>query len=206
MRISKKLIWIDIISFLIFIFILIEILYNGVLINSDIKINSLMSLIETDFFINISNIIAFVFDSISIIVISFILSAYFWFKGHKKDSLFFIFVVLLNGAIVFLVKEFIQRPRPFNALVNEGSFAFPSGHAATAVVFFGLLIYLFIKKNKSSALKLTYILISIFIVLLIGISRLVLNVHWFSDVLGGFFLGLVVLISCIMIRESSGIS
>ena len=201
MKLLKKLIALDIICFLVFTFILVEVLANRVLINSDISINLLMSLVKNNLIIDISKLIGVIFDTLSIVVISLILLIYFWFKYSKKDSLFFMLVILLSTGLIFLVKELVQRARPFNALVSETSFSFPSGHATSAVVFFGLLIYLFIIKNKSFLSRSLFTLICFILILIIGFSRLILNVHWFSDVIGGFFLGLFILISCVIIRE-----
>ena len=178
----KTLVWINIISLLVFIFILIEVFYNGFLVRLDPIISSFMPSMQNNFLTNLSIAVSFIFDIKSVIVISLILSAYLWAKFSKKDSIFFIFAVGLNGLVLYILKELIQRVRPLNYLVAESSSAFPSAHTSTAIVFFGLLIYLTSKKRELKNLKLNALWISIFMILLICFARLYLNVHWFSDV------------------------
>ena len=201
MKASKTLVWINIISLLVFIFILIEVFYNGFLVRLDPIISSFMPSIQNDFLTNLSIAVSFIFDIKSVIIISLILSAYLWARFSKKDSMLFISAMVLNGGILYILKELIQRARPLNSLVAESSFAFPSAHTSTAIVFFGLLIYLTSKKKESKNLKLNALWISIFMILLICFARLYLNAHWFSDVLGGIAIGMFILTGCIILRE-----
>ena len=201
MRSSKWRVCINIISLLVFIGILLGALYNLGFNSIDFSLNSFMSTIENSLLTNLSIAVSFIFDINSIIIISLILSAYLWVKFSKKDSIFFILTIMLGGGVAYILKDIIQRARPLNSLVTETSFAFPSGHATIAVVFFGLLIYLIFKKSKSKNLKLSALLISVFLVLLICFARLYLNVHWFSDVLGGIAIGLFILTGSILIVE-----
>ena len=200
-RTSKILVWINIISLLVFIFILIEVFYNGFLVRLDQIISSFMPSMQNYFLTNLSIAVSFIFDIKSVIVISLILSAYLWIRLSKKDSMLFISAIILNGGILYVLKELIQRARPLNSLVAESRFAFPSAHASTAIDFFGLLIYLASKKSKLRRLRLNALWISIFMILLICFARLYLNVHWLSDVLGGIAIGIFILSGCILIRE-----
>src|SRR3989338_2551285 len=60
-----------------------------------------------------------------------------------------------------------------------------------AVVFFSLLIYLFGKNIKNTFIRWSFIAGNIFLILLIGYTRIYLNAHWFTDVIAGFALGLL---------------
>jgi undecaprenyl-diphosphatase len=163
-----------------------------------------MPSIENSFLISISKAIGFVFDTISLVIISLILSIILWLKNYKKQALFFSITNLIAAAIIYLAKEIIHRVRPENILINETNSSFPSGHATIAVVFFGLLIYLAMKKKneiRSSKLKIVTSIISVFMILIIGFSRLYLNAHWLSDIIAGYCLGLFVLTSAIIFRE-----
>ncbi|WP_412988335.1 phosphatase PAP2 family protein [Pediococcus siamensis] len=95
---------------------------------------------------------------------------------------------LLNQAIKMLV----HRDRPAHKLIQIGGYSFPSGHSTSSMIFFLTIIIIagyLVKKNWQlwlidiSACCLT---------LLIGISRIYLNVHYPSDVLGGFLLGITI--------------
>lgn len=201
MRTLKNLIWINVISLLVFISVLLGVLYNFGFARIDFIVNSFMANITNGFLTNFSIAVSFIFDINSMIIISLVLSAYLWIKYSKNNSIFFILTIMLGGGIVYILKNLVQRARPLNALLIENNSAFPSGHATIAVVFFGALTYLILNKNKSRNLKLASIIISIFMVLFICFTRLYLNVHWFSDVFGGIAIGTFILTGCIFLKE-----
>lgn len=103
-----------------------------------------------------------------------------------------VMVTVLNKAL----KHIVERSRPDDVmhLVNEGGFSFPSGHSITSIFVYGMLIYLIRRnvKNRKTANVLTIILLipAIFI----GISRIYLGVHYPTDVLAGWCLGIAVLL------------
>lgn len=110
-----------------------------------------------------------------------------------------VFATAGGGLIVWGLKEFFARARPVEQLVEVGGYAFPSGHAFSAMVFFGFLIYLGQKHIRSAILQ-VFVTISCFaMIILIGASRVYLNVHWLTDVLGGFFAGFAWLVLSILI-------
>jgi undecaprenyl-diphosphatase len=195
---DKKLVLTSITSLVIFISLII---FEKFLTNIDISINHLITLIQLPFFIIVSKGIGILFDTYSMIIISLIISIILWLRSSKKDAIFFSTIMLLNGAVIELLKIIINKARPINELVNETNQAFPSGHTTTAVVFFGLLTYLIFKRTKSSITRITTVIASITLILLISFSRLYLNVHWFTDILGGLALGLFILTCSILLRK-----
>jgi len=93
-----------------------------------------------------------------------------------------------------LIKHLIARERPsISSLLNAEGFSFPSGHAVTAIVCYGLLAYFFGKRFPEKK-KIIYVLFGILTVL-IGMSRYFINVHYLTDVIAGFFLGYLCLIA-----------
>lgn len=100
-------------------------------------------------------------------------------------------VTLINRTI----KNIVQRARPEDIahLVNEGGFSFPSGHAAASMFFYGMLIYL-VRSNVKDKEKANIITALLAIpMLLIGPSRIYLGVHYPTDVLAGWCLGIVMI-------------
>ncbi len=113
-------------------------------------------------------------------------------KLGLKITINIVICVLINQ----LMKHIFRRARPVNInLIKEKGFSFPSGHAMASLSFYGFFIYL-INNNKYN--KKTKIISSILLstlILLIGISRIYLGVHYASDVLAGFALSLAHLIT-----------
>lgn len=94
-----------------------------------------------------------------------------------------------------LLKVIIKRPRPnINRLVTETGYSFPSGHSITSMVFYGYLIYLIYKYIDNKKIKIPLIIILSLLIVTIGFTRIYLGVHYTSDVIGGFLLGVAYLI------------
>ena len=91
----------------------------------------------------------------------------------------------------FVFKEIFHRSRPLGALIAETSSSFPSAHSVISIAFYAFIFYLLAGNARSGFSK--YLLISlVFIVpVLLGFSRLYLGVHYLSDVLTGYAIGLV---------------
>jgi len=100
--------------------------------------------------------------------------------------------------IVEILKRSFHSSRPLNGIMQETGFSFPSGHATAAVVLAGLLTYLVWQNFKSRNVKILSGVLFILISLVVGFSRIYLNVHWLSDVLGAYSLGVFWLIFSIV--------
>lgn len=200
MKTQKKLFFLSALSILIFVALLLDILYKGYLTDLDKYVNSMIAP-KNNFLINLSKIFNYLFDIVSIIAISLIISIYLWFRDSKKDSIFFTSVILINSLLIFLTKELIQRERPLNSIIEETGFSFPSGHAAITVGFFGFITYLIFIRNKSKLIKILALGTSIFAIILVSFTRLYLRVHWLTDVLAGIALGSLILFTSILLRE-----
>ena len=118
--------------------------------------------------------------------------AVFIWRGFRVEAL-----VLLMAVVTFLGAEalgvLVDRPRPSPQLVHVSQSlignGFPSGHVFAAVVFYGLLVVMILRRTRIISLRLLAPAIGLSIVVLAGIARVYMGVHWTSDVLGGFFLG-----------------
>lgn len=127
-------------------------------------------------------------------LIMVLLTALLFFVFKLKRAAFFTLSTLLAGVVSTLIKVLVDRPRPAAPLVNvlEKTVhqSFPSGHVNFYVVFFGFLIVIMCHvKTIPLILRTMVIAICALLILLIPISRMYQGVHWFTDVLGGYLLG-----------------
>lgn len=109
-----------------------------------------------------------------------------------------IFSVGVGGYLLnFLLKLLFQRDRPADPLIGgHTNFAFPSGHASSAFIFYGLLIYLIFKASIAPLYKYSLIAVLLLLTLFIGFSRIYLRVHHATDVVAGFCIGFAWLLGC----------
>lgn len=113
-------------------------------------------------------------------------------KRYRKDALIFSFVLFFGIVLNLILKGAFQRERPdFFALVTENTFSFPSGHSMNSFIFFMSLSYFIFHNTRNKNLGILLSILSGAVVLLIGISRIYLGVHYPSDVLGGYAAGLL---------------
>ncbi|MFD2828169.1 phosphatase PAP2 family protein [Leeuwenhoekiella polynyae] len=109
-------------------------------------------------------------------------------------------VLALASVSNVILKRFIDRARPsIEHLVSVETLSYPSGHAMSAMAFYGFLIYLFTQFKMNRFLKIASITILTILLLSIGISRIYLGVHFPSDIAGGFIAGFIWVIFCILL-------
>ena len=130
------------------------------------------------------------------IVISWaiLLTAIFYLKKWKSESLLVAGNLSLAGILIVSLKHIYQRPRPeILHLVEEKGFSFPSGHSLAVTLLIGSLIIIVGQRVKDRTVKLILqFLLGIYLVSVI-ISRVYLGVHYPSDVLASLCLGLGIL-------------
>lgn len=125
-------------------------------------------------------------------------SAAFWLFRYKKEALFML-CTLLSGAIAWILKTLINRPRPTKDLVSvlESTHyqSFPSGHVLFYTAFFGTLAIIITQsKTLNQSLKVSGVAFCMGFIILGAISRVYLGAHWFTDILGGFLVGIMYLL------------
>ncbi|HEX6333530.1 MAG TPA: phosphatase PAP2 family protein [Flavisolibacter sp.] len=109
----------------------------------------------------------------------------------------------ITGFLInFSLKRLFQRVRPDGQLIEElKNFSFPSGHASGGFIFYGLVTYLVWKEDISRTWKWIISVLLLLIVLLIGFSRIYLRVHYATDVIAGFCVGLAWLTMALWLLE-----
>lgn len=101
------------------------------------------------------------------------------------------------GLLDDLFKDIYQRTRPGSQEIAQlTTYSFPSGHASASFVFGSVLIFLTWQMKWPNRWKWMLSIFLFFFILTVGFSRIVLNVHYATDVVGGFLLGLMWVIVC----------
>ncbi|MEH7110086.1 phosphatase PAP2 family protein [Bacillus sp. JJ1764] len=118
-----------------------------------------------------------------------------WLLLKKRNYLGAALVALATGIgneISKWIKDLFERPRPdLEHLVIVKSYSFPSGHAMVGMIIYFLIAYLIIEEMKSITGKIIVGLLAGILLLLIGASRIILHVHYPSDVFGGYAFGFI---------------
>jgi len=113
----------------------------------------------------------------------------------KKQKIMVLSNVIIVTILNQLLKIVFMRPRPeIMRLIEEQGYSFPSGHSMVSTAFYGLLIYLIYKNVKNKYIKYTLCTILSILILIIGLSRIYLGVHYASDVIGGVCFSIAYLI------------
>lgn len=129
----------------------------------------------------------FLFCATTIIVVCFIVRK--WKREAILLAVTMIGASLLNTTLKLAFKR--VRPEPFFNLATPKSWSFPSGHSLASFCFFGALAAIVNARIKSRGLRTAIWIAAVVIILLIGLSRIYLGVHYATDVIAGFTAALI---------------
>lgn len=132
-------------------------------------------------------------NPITILILGATFLALFLLTRQKISALWFaLSLVLVSGIVNPVLKTFFHRVRPtvLPHLVVEHSFSFPSGHAITSMLLYGVVLFALKDFITTRPVRLAVQILLGVLIFLIGISRIYLGVHYPSDVLAGWLLGL----------------
>ncbi|MGR6835482.1 phosphatase PAP2 family protein [Syntrophomonas erecta] len=113
---------------------------------------------------------------------------------YRLEGIFLNLCLLTSWAVMHYLKLCFGRFRPpGEALTYASGFSFPSGHAMVSMAFYGFVAFLILDMYGGVLSRVGVVLIYLMIVL-IGISRVYLNVHYATDILAGYLLGGLILV------------
>ena len=145
---------------------------------------------------NIMLLITFLGSQNFLLPANILLILYFLLIRENKKTAFQIATVSITSVLVmFTIKFVLQRQRPLVPLISKvHGYSFPSGHTFTSVTFYGIIAYIAYRNIKNIPLRISVIIALVIFVMLVGFSRVYLRLHYASDVIAGFCLGLIWLI------------
>ena len=184
---------VNVISLSLFLAILVTVEFDIFIPTVDVAVKDLILSVNsselTFFFSCITNLGSFY----SITAMSVIVMVLLIYRRRVKDGLFFSVSMLSTFLLEELIKNLVRRPRPIDSLIPISGYSFPSGHATMIAMLFILVCYLYRK-------RVLYIIATI-TTLLVGFSRMYLNVHWLSDVLAGYVLAFYMFSTFVILQE-----
>jgi undecaprenyl-diphosphatase len=113
---------------------------------------------------------------------------FFKLLHHRMELILFVILIASTAGLNQLLKMIFHRDRPsLHRLIEETGYSFPSGHSMEAFALYAALAFLLWRHVSTKRGRTAVVLISIVMILMIGISRIYLGVHYPSDVVGAYF-------------------
>lgn len=164
----------------------------------DLAITRAVQSIQAPWFDTLMRVVGFPGYPPQIYVELVVLLLLFWFAGLHWEAVTLLVSNLGIGALGTGVKLLVARMRPSPDLVNVanpnlqgGGLSFPAGHVQGAVVVLGFFIYLLGKLPRRTWWQSALMIVLGLLLALMGLSRIYVGEHWFSDVVGGYLLGAI---------------
>ena len=188
----KKIKWLFLALALLIFGVLAYLVTNNQTGDLDSFVYSIVTFSKTDFLTGFYKFITFFASEIMVGLISL---AFILIFKNKSYGVFAIVNAVNIVVLNIVLKLIFMRDRPYDLMIiNESGYSFPSGHAMAALGFYGFIIYLIWHFNLSKKAKIIFTILIAILILLIGVSRIYLGVHYASDVLAGYMVSTIYLI------------
>ncbi|CUB09412.1 phosphatidylglycerophosphatase B [Bacillus cereus] len=137
-------------------------------------------------------------SAIGIVTVLIISLLVFWRKRYYAAMIVYPMGILTTHLVNKGIKEIMKRDRPsLNETLDALGYSFPSGHAMLSIMTFGFLTYIIAANLKSVTGKYVITILMGIVIVSIGLSRIILNVHYPTDILAGYCIGGILLIMAI---------
>ena len=191
---SVKLVLISLL-FIAAVFTFALIAHEAVLEKEDVfdrRILEILSAYTTTGLVNVMLTLTFFGSSNFLFPAYVVLVLYLLIVRKRRLAINISVIGLSSTAMLHLLKRIFQRDRPDLPLITSlNTYSFPSGHAVSSFIFCMILVHLIWETGLGKPLKWCCSFLLLLLSISIGLSRIVLKVHYPSDVLAGFCLGLV---------------
>jgi undecaprenyl-diphosphatase len=130
------------------------------------------------------------------------LAGFMLLQGLRRTALFVVVASCGGWVLNSLLKEFFERPRPdiVPHLREVLTLSFPSGHAMTSAAVYLTLGALLMRIAERRTTKIYCMALAMFLTVLIGVTRVYLGVHYPTDVLAGWMIGLAWALLCWLVE------
>lgn len=126
-----------------------------------------------------------------------------FFNKHRRTAIWMVGVLAVSRGLSIGLKELIQRDRPVidHPVQTLSSYAFPSGHVTTAAAFAGCIIVIVSMLVRKPTARRLIVTAAIAFLIVVGLDRVLLGVHFVSDVIAGALLGALVTVVGILVFD-----
>jgi undecaprenyl-diphosphatase len=137
--------------------------------------------------------VSFLGSTYFLLALTILVVACFLLRHWQREAILFGITMAGAGLLDVTLKHAFhrKRPVPFFNMVAPSSYSFPSGHALASFCFYGALAAILVTRLRSRRIRIALWTSSAVIILLIGLSRIYLGVHYTTDVLAGFAAALI---------------
>jgi len=146
-------------------------------------------------------IVSELFDTTVLLVVSLPIAGLLFYRKHKADALLLVGVMGADAVALYVIKTLAAIQRPLNGVILMDGFSFPSGHVTSTIVLFGMLTFLVWQNQKHYRPTIAMAALTAVLAVFMGFDRIVLNVHWLTDVLAAPFLALFILAISILVFQ-----
>jgi undecaprenyl-diphosphatase len=157
----------------------------------DLAATRFVQSLSSQFITSFMTLVSQGFTNIPAVVMVIACAVLIWWRLGRLEGIFMAASGVLSP-IANLLKLLIEQPRPPASLIDiitpAGGLGFPSGHAFFAAMVLGMLIYFVLRYVTLQPLKWLLVAGLIFIILLVGYSRVYLGDHWTSEVIASYMI------------------
>lgn len=180
-----------IISFIVFIFLGILVFNSSKGILFDIWVLNWVKKSFSASAVSFMGLVSFLGSAAFLFPVMGLVIAYFLIKKRYYISVLLLTSSLGSFVVNYLLKVVFQRTRPLEYfLVEQGGLSYPSGHTMVSTTMFLTFAYIYSKGKSITKKKYAYS-VSIIYILIMGLSRISLGVHWPTDIIGGLLGGYI---------------
>jgi undecaprenyl-diphosphatase len=187
-------------AFTIFIEVADNVIDRDELFRGDTWIGNLVAPLRTGSGLAIARVVSMLGISITMTVLALVVVATFYRRNWRMVAIGWTLLFGGGKLVEFLLKHLFRRSRPGGS--EDMSYSYPSGHAMGAMIGYGILAYLLLRRAERPATRVIITAGAALIILAVGASRLVLGVHFFTDVVGGYAAGATWLLLSIAALEA----